>query len=318
MRSYRKSLTLALSLFVICGSGFAQTHDYTLALDPAGERIEYSASSLLGNISGDDHFIFKGHIGVQVTTTTAPFGQCIIKGVGGSEIYADPNEQYNYLANPIPGQPPLMETWLRDFEIYMLSDPFVPDALSGDFSTDATLTITRGTMEVNLFGFTTWWHLGGSGGTNPFPVGGNITQYGGKIELISPMLVPWSGDISGFPVVLTTQGTITAECQIAGINPQLTISNLSAGQSANFDFTGGLSNDSVWLAASVAGLGVTEVPPLHLTAGILLPMPVGTGLADSNGAKSWTLSVPNQPGLNVWFQVVQMGLVSNVEAKVIL
>jgi len=291
-------------------------YDYDLDIRPEGDRIDYTIATFFGVALGDDHFTLKGPIGMQVPTATAPFGTGVLKGANVGTLRFDP-DVYNYIRNPIPGSPPLIESWVRDMEFYLLSgNPFPIHPVTGQFSTIAMLSFTKGEIEVLAFGSTQIISLVGTG-TDPFPLYGYFKQYGGKLELDILLQVQWSGDLGGLTVSLDTNGYSHAECLVAGLNPALAVSSLVAGQTATFDFTGGVANASSWLTASIYGPGLTPVPPLHVDSGLDRPIVVVRGISDTAGTISWPLTVPALPGLAVWFQVVQMGVVSPVVAATI-
>ncbi|NOG53456.1 MAG: exo-alpha-sialidase [Planctomycetes bacterium] len=100
---------------------------------------------------------------------------------------------------------------------------------------------------------------------------------------------------------------------------ELRASDLIGGQPATIEITGAKPNEPVWLAASLAGEGFTNVPKLSVRIGILKPQQVDDRLVtDANGRAEWNVFVPRSAsGRTVWLQAVQFENASNVAASAI-
>lgn len=77
--------------------------------------------------------------------------------------------------------------------------------------------------------------------------------------------------------------------------------------------TGAKAKADTWIVWSLAGTGSTIVPELGVTLGIANPFghtrPLRTAI---NGSVSFTENLPLLPGLQVWLQAAQVGVVSSV------
>jgi len=111
-------------------------------------------------------------------------------------------------------------------------------------------------------------------------------------------------------------GTIYYETQSG---PQLVVSDLYAGQTGTFTFTGGTPNTNAYLAYSVTGPGSVYVPFLDVTLDIAKPKQAGsTVVSDPSGTTIWNLPIPNNPGLTVYLQALQYQVKTNVVQTIVL
>ncbi len=99
---------------------------------------------------------------------------------------------------------------------------------------------------------------------------------------------------------------------------QLGVSNLVAGQTATFSISQATPGATVYLAYSLAGEGLTTVPQLDVTLGILSPVLLTTLSANGQGSASHQQAIPaNAAGVPVWIQAAESGNTSNVVAAVV-
>lgn len=90
---------------------------------------------------------------------------------------------------------------------------------------------------------------------------------------------------------------------------------LLAGQTATFSAVSGDPFASTYLAFSTTGPGSTWIPYLNVTLDLANPKRgQGPTMSNGNGDVTWTLPVPNLPGLSVWLQGVQYDKVTNLVA----
>lgn len=103
-----------------------------------------------------------------------------------------------------------------------------------------------------------------------------------------------------------------------GFTPSLTITPhpLIAGQTGKFVAVSMLPNTATYLAVSLKGYGSTYVPPLFTEVDLNNPIQAGKMIISSiNGKAEWILLVPKAvAGKNLWFQVCQLGVKTNVFA----
>ncbi len=98
----------------------------------------------------------------------------------------------------------------------------------------------------------------------------------------------------------------------------LTVPALNAGSSASFGVTGAPAGRPVFLAYSLSGEGITDVPALHTTVGLAAPQEAARAGADAGGNATITRTVPaGAAGRTVWFQAVADSSTSNVEVATI-
>ncbi len=98
----------------------------------------------------------------------------------------------------------------------------------------------------------------------------------------------------------------------------LAVTNLVAGQTATFDFTGAQPGATVWIAYSTTGTGITQVPQISVSLALAAPAPLASQFADAAGAGSLALAVPaSVQGMAVWFQAVETGNGSPFVAAVV-
>lgn len=90
---------------------------------------------------------------------------------------------------------------------------------------------------------------------------------------------------------------------------------LLGGMPADFSITNGDPNTLTYLVYSLAGPGSTFVPQLNVTLDLANPrLTTSPAYTDQYGALTWNLNTPNVQGINVWFQSLQYGQVTNVVA----
>jgi len=91
---------------------------------------------------------------------------------------------------------------------------------------------------------------------------------------------------------------------------------LLAGQDATFTSTNLNPYTQTFLAYSLRGLGSTYIAPLNVTLDLDQPAQAGEAImSDGSGTAQWILLVPYAgAGKNVWFQVCQYELTTNVVA----
>ncbi len=100
---------------------------------------------------------------------------------------------------------------------------------------------------------------------------------------------------------------------------QVNVSALAAGQQGSASVAGARANESIWLAATLSGLGATYIPQLNVTLNLDRPFQVGSmKRTDASGAAQWSLLVPRPAaGRTLWFQAVQRESTSNVAQAVV-
>jgi len=88
---------------------------------------------------------------------------------------------------------------------------------------------------------------------------------------------------------------------------------LVGGDDGVFSFVGGVPDAMSWLLYSVDGLGSTFIKPLNVTVDLVNPrVAVGPGLTDGDGKREVVRMLPSvAEAMDVWFQVVQHGNVTN-------
>ncbi len=287
---------------------------YSLDLGPEGSPMTWQVTTLWGPMLGDPNFALLGETGLYVNSTQSPFGS---GGFGFSpfnnDLVTNPTELYGYVRNPIPGSPPLIELWVRDSEFWISSPIFPIDAVTGAFSTTSTMYYSGGEIEVLAFGSSYKMPLANQI-SDPFVMAGTVIQYGGKIELESSVQYTVQATVGALSAIFSCGGPLYAEAPVYGISPNLTVPVLQSGQPVSFTLDTGVPSSPAWLVASIAGPGSVVVKPLRINLGIASPVLLGRARADVAGACAWNLTVPNVSGLAVWFQVCQLGAISNVVA----
>ncbi|MDP6850315.1 MAG: hypothetical protein QGH51_01540 [Planctomycetota bacterium] len=291
-------------------------HYYDLAQERGPAEVQFSVGTLLGALEGDDRFHVEGDLGLEVPSAIEPFGTGRLMTASTGVLKMVEPEVHGWIDNPIPGFPNLVDVYFRDAESYFDSAPFAVDPITGGFSGGATITFSAGEIEVDALSTSSTFPLAGSG-SDVFPITGSLNQFGGKVEFSGSFDYQFVGDVGGFSLAVTLNGSLYGESMIPGLSPLLITSNLVVGQPASFDFSGGLANEPIYLGASIVGLGQTAIPHLHVVADLLHPLPVNSGMTDASGSCTWTMQVPNRPGLSVWFQSIQLGLKSPPVASTI-
>jgi subtilisin-like proprotein convertase family protein len=93
----------------------------------------------------------------------------------------------------------------------------------------------------------------------------------------------------------------------------LSTPGITSGTTAVLDIAQGAPSSLTYIGYSLIGPGVTPVPSLGVSLGILNPVLLSTMLSDINGSATFFVNVPNGAyGRNVWLQAAQNSLVSNV------
>ena len=93
----------------------------------------------------------------------------------------------------------------------------------------------------------------------------------------------------------------------------LSTPGITSGTTAVLDIVQGAPSSLTYIGYSLIGPGVTPVPSLSVSLGILNPVLLSTTLSDINGSATFFVNVPNGAyGRNVWLQAAQNSLVSNV------
>lgn len=98
----------------------------------------------------------------------------------------------------------------------------------------------------------------------------------------------------------------------------LVVTNLVSGNLANFSVTGAKPNGNVYLAYSTQGAGITDLPQMHTTIGLVAPQLLAALHANGAGLATLNRLVPGvAAGLSVRLMAVEQGNGSNVHAAVI-
>jgi len=121
-------------------------------------------------------------------------------------------------------------------------------------------------------------------------------------------------DIYGHGRVNLYQSVIAA---VTG-SMSLSVSNLVSGQTATFSVSGAQPNGNVYLAYSTTGTGITDIPQVHTTVGILAPQLLATLHSDGAGTASLNRNVPaGASGLSVHLMAIEQRNGSNIVAALI-
>lgn len=98
----------------------------------------------------------------------------------------------------------------------------------------------------------------------------------------------------------------------------LSVVNLVSGMTASFSITGVKPNGKVYLAYSTTGTGITDVPQLSATVGILAPQLLAVLIANGAGAASLNRFIPaGASGLTVHMMALEKGNGSNLVTALI-
>jgi len=94
---------------------------------------------------------------------------------------------------------------------------------------------------------------------------------------------------------------------------------LQAGQFASFALAGGYPYANCWLVYSLLGSGYTPYPQLDIVIEIARPkLGAGPKVTNDQGEVEWSLPIPSSAaGLDIWFQAIQNGMVTNVVATTV-
>lgn len=200
----------------------AQLHVFTL--DQTASSFIWSASTNLGNVvptgPSGNMFELTGTVDVALTGTMPTTGAQLLQGdalavpdIGGS------------LPNPIPILPPLASIDIIGMRLTAESPAFAVDGM-GNFTTDVTVTIISGSIDITALGQTpTTLDLTGNGSL-PTPTNGTLTRAGDTITMVAPvsLLFPFT-----FPSPI---GNITGNIGLDGA---------VVGNAAAIDVTGGFA-----------------------------------------------------------------------------
>ncbi len=127
--------------------------------------------------------------------------------------------------------------------------------------------------------------------------------------------VPGDDDIYGRGRVNLEQSVI--EALTGSLN--LTVSNLVSGMTATFDVTGASPNTTVYLAYSLTGTGITDVPQIQATIGLAAPVLLAVTTADGAGVVSYNRFIPpGASGLIPSIMAAEVGNGSNIVTLLIL
>lgn len=310
------SLTGLMAMLLLAAPAAAQTTAYDLAIDPNRSDATWWGNTSLGSVVGtpNRNFQLAGTMAVDLGAPGQPFGT---GQIAGGDIYTIPGTLSGKINNPIPFLPPLAYIDVVDMHMRLDSSQFTINA-NGSFTATVTGSVLSGDAVVTAFGSTTTTPLAGTQ-TTPFTVSGTIVESAGMVVLDAPidMSMPITGTITG---TFGVDGDVHAEAPVSSLSPTLSVANLTSGQTASFNFTGGAANSTVVLVYSLAGGGSTYVPQLNTTLDLAAPvLAAGPNQTNALGGFLWNLPVPpGTTGFTVWFQGAQMnGVVSNVAMETI-
>lgn len=300
-------LSLLLSALLFAATPLVAQHQYTLDVDSPASAMTWDGTTSLGDLNGNKNLNGTGTADILLDNLSAPFGGGLFNG---GHMGTDPAVIYAKIPNPIPFFPPLAEIWVRNLDMEAHSPHFSIDA-AGNFTTDITMIVLSGELEVHdALGGTTITPLAGTV-ADPYASSGTITESGGQIHGHIPVDIAISDSSGGISFSFTMTGDVYADADILSYNMLLSSSALVFGSQATFDVTDGMANTGTYLAYSLRGLGSTPVNPLGVTLDLDRAGLAASGTSDANGDTSWSLTVPNMVGTQVWFQVCQLGLTSN-------
>ena len=99
----------------------------------------------------------------------------------------------------------------------------------------------------------------------------------------------------------------------------LSVSSLVAGSSGSFSVSGAPASTMVYVAYSLSGEGIYDIPALNTTLGLAAPVEVGHAVSDGAGNVTIAKNVPSGAGgMTVWFQAVAQASTSNIVMTTIL
>ena len=111
---------------------------------------------------------------------------------------------------------------------------------------------------------------------------------------------------------------LTVRAALEG-NMVLIVPTLTGGSNATFYVNAGPPNTTIFLAYSLAGEGLYDIPALNAVLGIASPVEAAHGASNGIGRVNFTRNIPSGgSGLTVWFQAVAQGATSNIEMTTIL
>ncbi len=125
---------------------------------------------------------------------------------------------------------------------------------------------------------------------------------------------PGEDDIYGRGRINLEQGVLRA---ITG-SLTLAVGNLAGGQTASFNVSGAQPNGTVYLAYSLTGTSITDVPQAQARIGLTAPSLLAVTAANGAGDVQYNRLVPpGASGLSTWLMAVEIGNGSNIVAAVI-
>jgi len=300
-------LPLSITALLIAATPLAAQHQYSLNVDSPASAMTWDGTTSLGDLKGNKSLNATGTSALLLDNSSAPFGG---GEFNGGHLGTNPATIYAWIPNILPFFPPLAEIWVKNLDMEARS-PHFSIASSGNFSTDLTMTILSGEIEVqDLTGGTTITPLAGTV-ANPYTANGTITESGGQVHGHIPIDISISSSSGSISFSFSMVGDIYADADIQSSGMNLASSVFIHGLQATFDVTGGTPNTGTYLAYSLRGLGSTSVNQLGITLDLDRAALAATGNSDSNGNESWSLRVPNMVGTQAWFQACQMGVTSN-------
>ena len=267
---------------------------HTLDVDPAQSNAVWDGQTSVGPVNGNQNFQLGGTVGLSLASGSAPFGD---GQFNGGELISIPATLSGEIPNPIPLLPPLATIDLNDLQAATTSLPFSVGAATGFFSTVATMEFTGGDIVIDpLVGGAVTIPMDGLL-SDPFPVDGNLTEVNGNVVVDAPLAIYFVINV-GVTGTFSILGDIHAEVPVGNYGMDLTVSNFNAGQTADIEVSGGLSNAQTYLFYSLNGVGNFFVPELNVILGISTPiLGAGPDRSDANGGCALVAADPDRrPG----------------------
>lgn len=290
----------------------AQNVQHLFDVDRNASLIDWEITSPSFTINeSPDKFRLEGGLNLLLDAASAPFTS---GRLNGALMFTVPEVLHGEVPNPIPFLPPLATFDIEDLQVTLTSSSFAITP-TGDFSATVVLTTTGGIVTT-----------GGLLGNNVQPifgivspptlVAGKLTQSGTTISCMLDLDINVTQVLSGYTFTIVLDGPVNAKADTAQANAPFLTAPLPLFVGSNATLVGSnlTPNGTAFLAASVAGLGSTPVPPFGVTLALASPVRVGSGAsANGSGTASWTFIVPGLlSGRSVWFQALQNGVVTQV------
>ncbi|MBC8369548.1 MAG: hypothetical protein H8E25_06085 [Planctomycetes bacterium] len=306
--------SLPLILVLAASPLMAQNVQFSADLDMPNNVIGWSVVSSVGSINvSPSTFRLGGTMDFKLDSANAPFTS---GSFNGSLAFTNPNTLHGTIPNPLPFFPPLVEFDLTGLEFAMSTPSFTIDPVTGDFTTDVTLVVTRGqNVMTGLLGNSNESVAGLV--TAPTTISGNVSQSGTVIDMWMDLnlQIDMVDAATGVTSTVTFTGDIDCFTYSTDANSMhLDVPyGMTGGASSTLSFTNATPSSTVYLAGSGSGRGVFSVPSLGVDIGMNNPQHAATASADGSGNGSFSLYVPSSMvGLSVLLQTVQSGHVSNV------